>query len=104
MWFAVLDYAHREPQSFLYSEMVVNDTILTDADRGEIAGMAAESRAIIGAAVEDGVLRSADTQAIVTVLAAPALQLGRTGALRGEPPDPAQAEEIFALCWRAVAS
>ena len=104
MWLAVLDYAQEAPQAFLFSEAVINDMILTDADRAEIAAMAAESRALIGAAVSEGVLRQGNTQAIVTVLAAPALQLAKAGALSGVPPDPSHAEEIFDLCWRGVAS
>ncbi|WP_179380917.1 TetR/AcrR family transcriptional regulator [Jannaschia marina] len=104
MWFAVLRYAVDAPQSFLFSEMVVNDTILTDSDRERIREMASETRTVVSEAVADGVLRSGDPQAIVTLLAASALYLGRSTALRGEPPESAHAEEIFQLCWCAIAS
>ncbi|MEQ8450318.1 MAG: TetR/AcrR family transcriptional regulator [Nitratireductor sp.] len=102
LWFAVLEYAHQHPQSFLFAEVVVNDMILTDQEKAVVTEMARQTRAFIEEAIADGTVRDLDTQAIVTVLAAPALHLGRSAAMSGKTPDRAHAEEIFELCWRAI--
>ncbi len=102
MWFANLHFAHTEPKAFLFAELIVNDTILTLEDREKIAPMAHDIRTVIEMAISDGVVRDLTTDAIMTVLSAPAMQLGRTAALSGEAPNPARAAEIFSLCWRAI--
>lgn len=102
MWFANLGFAHAEPKAFLFAELIVNDTILTPQDREKIAPLAEEIRAVLENAIRDGVVRDLPTDAILTVLSAPALQLGRAAALSGNAPDSARAAEIFSLCWRAI--
>lgn len=102
LWFAVLNYAHEHPQSFLFAEVVVNDMILTDQERADVDEMAQQTRAFIAEAIADGTVRDLDTQAIITVLSAPALQLGRKAAMSGKTLDKAHAEEIFELCWRSI--
>lgn len=102
MWFSLLSFSHARPQDFLFAEVIINDTFLTAEDLKQIEAMSAESRGFITAAIEDGSVRDLDTRAIVTVLAAPAMQLGRSAALSGEMPDPDRAEEIFGLCWHAI--
>lgn len=102
MWFANLHFAHTEPKSFLFAELIVNDTILTLEDREKIAQMTHDIRTVIETAISDGVIRDLTLDAIMTVLSAPVMQLGRATALSGEAPDPARSAEIFSLCWRAI--
>lgn len=102
MWFAVLDFSYLRPDDFLYVEVILNDTMLSVEDKQLISEMSAKSRTIIVDAVTQGIVREVDINAIVTLLTAPALQLGRTAAFSGDKPDPANAENVFNLCWRAI--
>ncbi|MEO9819482.1 MAG: TetR/AcrR family transcriptional regulator [Yoonia sp.] len=102
MWFAVLDFSYQRPQDFLFAEVIMNETILHPDDKQIIAAMTEQSRTIIVEAIADGHVRAIDVQAIITVLAAPARQLGRAAAFSGKEPDPANAEQVFNLCWHAI--
>ncbi len=104
MWFATLNYAQSHPEAFLFAELIVNDAVLTAKDREEIAPLIKDIRKVIETAIEDGTVLDSPPAAIMTVLSAPAIKLGQTAALSKEVPDHAYAEDVFKLCWRAVAA
>lgn len=102
MWFAILDFAQTHPKAFLFAEVVLNDLILTDEERKQIDGMAQEIRAVIERAIEEKVVRDLNINAVVTLLSAPVLRLGRAAAMSGTAPEPSYAEDVFKLCWHAI--
>jgi len=103
MWFALLDYAYDHPQDFLFAEVVLNASLLSGAEMAQVRTMAQDISQILEAAIADKTLRPATTSAINMLLVAPAMQLARQSAACGHPVDADRAEEIFAMCWRAVA-
>ncbi|WP_179380332.1 TetR/AcrR family transcriptional regulator [Jannaschia marina] len=104
MWFTLMAFARDEPEAFLYTETIMGAALLTPSELARLDGMRREGTALIEAAVADGTLRPTDPRAIVTVLSAPALQLGRSLARGGTALDPARVDATFELCWRAVAA
>ena len=104
VWFAMLAYASDRPDDFLFAETVSPGLALSEAEAGMLGELAAELRGLITAAIADGTLRPAPLHAVTAMLTAPALQMARAATLRGTAPDPAEAEELFDLCWRAVAA
>ncbi|SFJ89410.1 TetR/AcrR family transcriptional regulator [Jannaschia pohangensis] len=104
MWFRILQYAHENPDAFLYSEVLMNSALLTEDERGQIDAMLNEGMRYVERAIEDGSVRPGDLRVIRILLAAPALHLGRAAARSGNTPDLARAEETFDLCWKAIAT
>ncbi|WP_298260797.1 TetR/AcrR family transcriptional regulator [uncultured Litoreibacter sp.] len=104
MWFGLLEYAHQQPHDFIFAEVILNAVLLTDEERALVQSMSDEASAIVAGAVVDGTIRAGSAGAINTLLIAPALQIGRQSALSGRPLDLDHAEEVFALCWRAVST
>ena len=104
MWHALLNFVKAEPNAFLFAEVVMAGVGLDAAGRAEIEAMAAEARGVLQAAMAEGALRPGDPRAVAAVLAGPVMQIARAAALSGAPPDDAHVREVFALCWRAVAT
>ena len=104
MWFALLDYACQHPQDFLFTEVVVNAPLLSPQDVEQVNAMSEDLLMIMRAATADNTLRPGTVDAINTLLVAPAMQLARQTAVSESSLDMERAEEIFALCWRAVAT
>ncbi|MEP1425948.1 MAG: TetR/AcrR family transcriptional regulator [Yoonia sp.] len=104
MWFAILTYARTKPKDFIFAEVILNAAILSEKETAEVVAMATDISRVIEVAIANRVLRDSPTKVINTLLAAPALQLGRQAAMHEMPLDMDLAEEIFALCWRAVAA
>ncbi len=104
MWFAILDHASAHPRDFLFVEVIMNGLLLTKAERTRVNEMAAAAGAVIDDAIAEGVLRPCSTDAIRTLLIAPAMHIGRRSALDDKEPDMVGAEEIFDLCWQAIAT
>lgn len=103
MWFALLDYAQLHPNAFALTEVMLNTGILTAEQQAAVSAMAQDISSIIKKAVADGTLIPASSEAITSLLVAPALRLGRASATSGAPLNPAYTEEVFSLCWRAIA-
>ncbi|MET1416780.1 TetR/AcrR family transcriptional regulator [Roseibium sp. HPY-6] len=104
MWFSILEYAHENPDSFLFSEVLMNSALLTDKERGRIEAMLLEGTQVIERGITEGIIQSGDLRAIRTIIIAPALHLGRATARVGEAPNSACAEETFDLCWKAIST
>jgi len=103
MWFALLDYACQRPQDFLFTEVMMNAALLSSHEVDQVNAMSEDLLVIIRTAIADNTLRPGTVGAINTLLVAPAMQLARQSAVSGNALDKERAEEIFALCWRAVA-
>ena len=104
MWFSILKYAHENPDSFLFSEVLMNSALLTEEERDQIDAMLREGMEVIEEGITDGIVQPGDLRVIRTILIAPALHLGRAAARKDEAPNSARAEETFDLCWKAIAA
>ena len=104
MWFAILEYAHDRPKDFLFAEVIVTAVPLSPEEAEQIAAMSADMSAVIEDAVADKTLRPGAVTAITTLLVGPALHLGRQSAVSGKPLNSDECQEVFDLCWQAIAT
>lgn len=102
-WFALLEYACHNPNDFLFTESMGAQNILNVNEQKAVEQMASDLQSLLETAIEDGTMSPAPLAAVMMVLTAPAIQLARQSALNNTSLDDDLADEIFAMCWKAVA-
>ncbi len=103
VWFALLTHAFENPGMFAFTEAMAHSPLYTSEIRAEISAMNAPLQELLQDFVTSGALRPAPLPAITTLLAAPVAQIARATALGSPRPNDAYLEEVYTMCWRAVA-
>lgn len=102
MWFDMFEFLSHSPLDLLFLEYGNAAKILTRAQQGVVDGFAKDIADILRAAVNDGTLAPLDPKILSLLLLAPAMQMSRGAALRGETIAQSTIQNTFDRVWLSI--